>query len=82
MMIVSRGAVLGSVDVQDAFVNALAKHLRLEQESPLRSANALKSVLRRFSNIAASRELGVLDFAEIGVITEALLEQVAESEAR
>lgn len=82
MMIVSRGSVLGSVDVQDAFVNALAKHLRLAPKSPLRSANALKFALRRFSNISAARELGVLDFAEIGAIADALLEQVAENEAR
>lgn len=81
-MIVSRGSVLGSVEVQDAFVNALARHLRLERDSPLRSANSLKSVLRRFSNIAASRELGVLDFTEVSAIAGTLMEQVAENEAR
>ena len=80
MMIVSRGSVLGSVDVQDAFVNALAKHLRVRGDSPLWSASSLKSVLRRFSNIAASRELGVLQFTEIGDITETLLGRIAEIE--
>ena len=81
-MIVSRGSVLGSVEVQDAFVNALAKHLRTQQNSPLRHANSLQPVLRRFSNIAASRELGVLEFAEIGEVAETLLGQVAETENR
>lgn len=81
-MIVSRGSVLGSVDVQDAFVNALAKHLRAHKDSPLRHANSLQPVLRRFSNIAASRELGVLDFAEVGEIAETLLNQVAETGRR
>lgn len=79
-MIVSRGSVLGSVNVQDAFVNALAKHLRVRVDSPLRSANSLKVVLRRLSNIAASRELGVLEFNEIGDISETLLDQVAMTE--
>ena len=57
-MIVSRGSVLGSVDVQDAFVNGLAKHLKGTPDSPLKSANSLTTALRRFSNVAASRELG------------------------
>lgn len=81
-MIVSRGSVLGSVDVQDGFVNALAKHLRTRKDSPLRHANSLQPVLRRFSNIAASRELGVLEFAEIGEMAEMLFDQVANTENR
>lgn len=81
MLIVSRGSVLGAVDVQDAFVNALAKHLSANSDSPLWSANSLKPVLRRFSNVAASRELGVLEFQEIGRIAEALIDQVAATEA-
>lgn len=79
-MIVSRGSVLGSVEVQDAFVNALAKHLRAHKNSPLRHANSLQPVLRRFSNIAASRELGVLEFAEIGEVAETLFDHVAKTE--
>lgn len=81
MMIVSRGSVLGSVDVQDAFINALAKHLRIQGDSPLRSANSLKSLLRRFSNVAASRELGVMEFTEIGNIAGTLISQIAQTEA-
>ena len=80
-LIVSRGSVLGAVDVQDAFVNALAKHLSANSDSPLWSANSLKPVLRRFSNVSASRELGVLEFQEIGRIAEALIDQVAATEA-
>lgn len=81
MLIVSRGSVLGSVDVQDAFIGALARHLRTDRGSPLRTANSLKPLLRRFSNIAASQELGVLEFAEISSIADALIVQVAETEA-
>lgn len=77
MMIVSRGSVLGSVTVQDAFVNALAKHLRVWPSSPLKSANGLKPALRRLSNVAASRELGVLEFDVLAEIAETLLGRVA-----
>ena len=80
-MIVSRSSVLGSVDVQDAFINALAKHLRVQRDSPLRTAKSLPPLLRRFSNVAASRELGVLEFAEIGEIAETVINQMAEIEA-
>lgn len=81
-LIVSRGSVLGAVDVQDAFVNALAKYLSANPDSRLWSANALKPLSRRFSNVAASRELGVLEFEEIGEITEAVISEVAEVEAQ
>lgn len=81
MLIVSRGSVLGAVDVQDAFVNALAKHLSANSASPFWSAKRTEAVLRRFSNVAASRELGVLEFQEIGRIAEALIDQVAATEA-
>ena len=81
MLIVSRGSVLGSVDVQDAFINALAQHVRVQPDSPLRSANSLKPLLRRFSNIAASRELGVLEFTEIGEVAETLISQIADTES-
>lgn len=72
-MIVSRGSVFGSVDVQDAFVNSMAKHFISEQNTPLKKASKLKDATRRFSNIAASRELGALDFSEVGKIADQLL---------
>ena len=72
-MIVSRGSVFGSDDVQDAFVNSLAKHFRLAPTTPLKAATRLRIALRRFSNIAASRELGVLEFGEVGEVTDAFL---------
>ena len=72
-MIVSRGSVFGSTDVQDAFVNSLAKHFKTRPKTPLRIAENQKIVLRRFSNIAASREIGVLEFGEIGEIVDDLL---------
>ena len=78
-MIVSRGSVFGSVDVQDAFVNGLAKHLKGAPGSPLKSASSLTTALRRFSNIAASRELGVLEFEEVSAIVDDFLHSVAET---
>ena len=72
-MIVSRGSVFGSTDVQDAFVNSLAKHFKTQPKTPLRIANNQTIVLRRFSNIAASREIGVWEFGEIGEIVDDLL---------
>ena len=72
-MIVSRGSVFGSVDVQDAFVNSMAKHFKAEPNTPLKVASRLNDATRRFSNIAASRELGVLDFGEVGEVADRLL---------
>ena len=73
-MIVSRGSVLGSVDVQDAFINSLAKRFREGGDTALRNnANTLRDALRRFSAISAARELGALEFAEIGDIADELL---------
>lgn len=72
-MIVSRGSVFGSVDVQDAFVNSMAKHFISEPSTPLKNVEKLKDAMRRFSNIAASRELGALDFSEVGKIADRLL---------
>lgn len=71
-MIVSRGSVFGSVDVQDALINGLAKHLKDNSESPLRNVPILIQMLRRFSNLAAAREFGVLDFDAISVIADEL----------
>jgi len=75
-MIVSRGSVFGSVDVQDALVNGLAKHLKHDPNTPLRNASTLATMLRRFSNISSSTEMGVLDFEEISGIVDALIAQV------
>ena len=75
-MIVSRGSVFGSRNVQDALVNSLAKHFKAEPNTQLRTANGLTRVLRRFSNMAASREIGVLEFDEISEIVDELIAQV------
>ena len=72
-MIVSRGSVFGSVDVQDALINGLAKHLKDNPDSPLRNVSPLIQMLRRFSNLAAAREFGVLDFDEISAIADELI---------
>ena len=75
-MIVSRGSVFGSVDVQDALVNGLAKHLRDEPNTPLQSASALGTMLRRFSNLSSSTEIGVLDYDEICDLVDDLISHV------
>ena len=80
-MIVSRGSVFGSADVQAALINSLAKHFKAHSSTPLRSANTLNTVLRRFSNLTASREIGILPFAEISAIVDDLLERVRQAQS-
>ena len=75
------GSVLGSTDVQDAVINSLAKHLRQIPNTPLRNATTLNAVMRRLSNIAAFREIGVMEFEEIGQIVDDLLMRVQEAYA-
>lgn len=75
-MIVSRGSVFGSVDVQDALINRLARHLKEASDTPLQNATTLKLLVRRFSNLAASREFGVLDFNEISDVVDELIAQI------
>ena len=75
-MIVSRGSVFGSTDVQDALINTLAQHLAEHPDSPLGSATTLNIALRRFSNVAAARELGVLEFCEICEVVNELIVRI------
>lgn len=75
-MIVSRGSVFGSADVQAALVNSLAKRFRQDPNTRLRAATTLNVALRRLSNLASSRELGVLEFNEINTLVDDLLERV------
>ena len=75
-MIVSRGSVFGSTDVQDALINSLAKRISEDENSRLRTASTLSTARRRISNIAAARELGVLTFQEIGEIIDEVLLRV------
>ena len=78
-MIVSRGSVFGSEDVQAALINGLAKRLRQFPDSRLRTASTLNVALRRFSNLAASQEIGVLEFDEVSRLVDDLLERVETS---
>ena len=75
-MIVSRGSVFGSADVQAALINSLAKHFQAYPNTPLRNATTLNTALRRFSNLTASREIGTLPFDEINEIVDELLTHV------
>ena len=76
MMIVSRGSVFGSAEVQAALINSLAKHFRLVPNTPLRTATTLTLALRRLSNVASSREVGVLTFGEVSEIIDGVLGRV------
>ena len=76
-MIVSRGSVFGSIEVQDAFINSMARHFKAEPSTPLKTGSYLTVALRRLSNVAAARELGVLEFEEIGSIVDDLLPRVS-----
>ncbi len=78
-MIVSRGSVFGSADTQAALINGLAKRFRQAPNTPLRTAATLDIARRRFSNLAASQEIGVLEFHEINALVDDLLERVEKS---
>ena len=78
-MIVSRGSVFGSTDVQDAVINSLARHTSQHPDTPLRNASTLNRALRRLSNVAASREVGALEFSRIEEIVDDLLERVRQT---
>ena len=77
--IVSRGSVFGSTDVQAVLINSLAKRLRKVPNSRLRTATTLNVALRRLSNLAASQEIGVLEFHELSGLVDDLLERVETS---
>ena len=78
-MIVSRGSVFGSADVQAALINSLAKRFRQVPDTSLRAAATLNVALRRFSNLAASQEIGVLESNEINVLVDDFLDRVEKS---
>ena len=78
-MIVSRGSVFGSADIQAALINSLANRFEAEPDTPLRNASTLNTVLRRFSNLTAPQEIGILPFTEIGEIVDDLLDRVQQA---
>ena len=78
-MIVSRGSVLGSANVQAALINSLAKRIQADPGTPLRNASTLTSALRRISNLTAAREIGILPFGEISAIVDDLLDRVQQA---
>lgn len=73
MMIVSRGSVFGSIDIQDALINSLAKRFNENADSRLKVEKVLRVAMRRISNIAAAREMSVLTFEEVGAIIDDVL---------
>ena len=75
-MIVSRGSVFGTDDIQAALINTLVRRFQGNPKTPLRKTKTLVTVCRRFSNLAASREISVLPFSEICGIVDDLLTRV------
>ena len=82
VMIVSRNSVFESTVVVDAFVASLARLLAVEPKSVLRDTDALVRTVRRVSALAARRELGVLEFAEIVEIVGEVLWDVHQAAER
>lgn len=78
-MIVSRGSVFGSADVQAALINSLAKHFKAVPNTPLRNVATLNTALRRFSNLTSAREIGILPFDEISAIADELLAHIHDA---
>ena len=81
-MIVSRGSVFGSAEVQAALINTLAHRFQENPKTPLSSNATLRTALRRFSNLAASREISVLPFPEICDIIDDLLTRVENAQSK
>ena len=81
-MIVSRGSVFGTDDIQAALINTLAQRFQVDPKTPLRHASTFDTALRRFSNLAASREISVLPFPEICRTVDDLLTRVETAQGR
>ena len=64
-LIVSRNSVLGSGEVRNAFILALANLFAENLDSPLRTAKNLRLACRVLGAIQASRELSILDLEDI-----------------
>ena len=75
-MIVSRGSVFGTDDIQAALIHTLAQRFQGNLKTPLKDYKALRPVRQGFSNLAASREISVLPFSEICGIVDDLLTRV------
>lgn len=80
-MIVSRGSVFGTDDIQAALIDTLARRFQVNPSAQLRNAATLRTALRRFSNLAAAREISVLPFSEICGIVAGLLTRVESAPA-
>ena len=81
-MIVSRGSVFGADDIQAALINALAHRFQVNPNTPLRNVATLRTALRGFSNLAASREISVLPFPEICSTVYDLLTRIETAQGR
>lgn len=81
-MIVSQGSVFGTDDIQAALINTLARRFQGKPDTLLRKTKTLGTALRRFSNLAASREISVLPFPEICSIVDDLLTRIENAASR
>ena len=74
VLVVSRNSVLGSQEVRDEFIRSLADLMANEPLTPMRIARNLRAACRMVGTIQASRELSVLDEAEL----RALMDEVVQ----
>ena len=75
--IVSRNSTFGSVKVRNAFFHTLARFIKANPESALRETKALERACRRITVHQGTRELSILDDAELmEVIMEAVVHSV------
>ena len=70
VLVVSRNSVLGSHEVRDGFILSLAELLKAEEGTPLRKSKNLRIACRMVGTIQASRELSVLEEAELRTLMD------------
>ena len=78
VLVVSRNSVLGSRVARDTFILSLADLLERESTTPLRKHICLRAACRMVSIIQASRELSVLDSAELQTLMNHIVQRQHE----
>ena len=68
VLVVSRNSILGSRAIRDKFILSLADLFERDPRTPLRLSKRLRSACSMVATIQASRELSVLDKAELGTL--------------
>ncbi len=75
-LIVSRNSTFGSLEVRNAFVLALAQFIAANPKTELRETKGLQRACRRVAAHQGTRELSILDDAELGEVMDGVLRSV------